>query len=124
MYWRKYRETYNILASLTHDFDELLSPLILLSFGHNLYFICLQLLNSLKYVKNIFVCFIKTNNNIFRPMHSSWEAVCFAFLFTYLVGRTCAVSLYVASINDESKKPKAVLFSVPAECYGVEVSLT
>lgn len=56
-------------------------------------------------------------------MHSSWEAVCFAFLFTYLVGRTCAVSLYVASINDESKKPKAVLFSVPAECYGVEVSL-
>ncbi|CAH1721874.1 unnamed protein product [Aphis gossypii] len=103
MYWRKYRETYNILASLTHDFDEFLSPVILLSFGHNLYFICLQLLNSLK------------------PMHSSWEAVCFAFLFTYLVGRTCAVSLYVASINDESKKPKAVLFSVPAECYGVEV---
>ncbi|CAI6343122.1 unnamed protein product [Macrosiphum euphorbiae] len=103
MYWRKSRETYNVLASLTHDFDEFLSPVILLSFGHNLYFICLQLLNSLK------------------PMHSSWEALCFAFLFTYLVGRTCLVSLYVASINDQSKKPKAVLFSVPAECYGVEV---
>ncbi|XP_016662919.1 gustatory receptor for sugar taste 64e-like isoform X2 [Acyrthosiphon pisum] len=103
MYWRKSRETYNVLASLTHDFDEFLSPLILLSFGHNLYFICLQLLNSLK------------------PMHSSWEALCFAFLFTYLVGRTCVVSLYVASINDQSKKPKTVLFSVPAECYGVEV---
>uniref|UniRef100_A0A2S2NVE6 Putative gustatory receptor 64e n=1 Tax=Schizaphis graminum TaxID=13262 RepID=A0A2S2NVE6_SCHGA len=106
MYWRKSRETYNILASLTHDFDEFLSPVILLSFGHNLYFICLQLLNSLK------------------PMHSSWEALCFAFLFTYLVGRTCAVSLYVASINDQSKKPKGVLFSVPAECYGVEVNLS
>ncbi|XP_060870938.1 gustatory receptor for sugar taste 64f-like [Metopolophium dirhodum] len=103
MYWRKSRETYNILASLTHDFDEFLSPVILLSFGHNLYFICLQLLNSLK------------------PMLSSWEALCFAFLFTYLVGRTYVVSLYVASINDQSKKPKAVLFSVPAECYGVEV---
>ncbi|XP_022180782.1 gustatory receptor for sugar taste 64f-like [Myzus persicae] len=103
MYWRKSRETYNILASLTHDFDEFLSPVILLSFGHNLYFICLQLLNSLK------------------PMHSSWEALCFVFLFTYLVGRTCVVSLYVASINDQSKKPKSVLFSVPAECYGVEV---
>lgn len=51
MHWRKYRETYNILASLTHDFDEFLSPVILLSFGHNLYFICLQLLNSLKCVK-------------------------------------------------------------------------
>jgi len=57
-------------------------------------------------------------------MHSSWEALCFAFLFTYLVGRTCAVSLYVASINDQSKKPKGVLFSVPAECYGVEVNLS
>ncbi|CAI6343521.1 unnamed protein product [Macrosiphum euphorbiae] len=103
VYWRKSRETYNILASLTHDFDEFLSPVILLSFGHNLYFICYQLLNSLK------------------PMLSPWEALCFAFLFTYLVGRTCVVSLYVASINDQSKKPKAVLFSVPAECYGVEV---
>ncbi|KAL4113449.1 hypothetical protein QTP88_017066 [Uroleucon formosanum] len=103
MYWRNSRETYNILASLTQDFDKFLSPVILLSFGHNLYFICLQLLNSLK------------------PMISSWEVVCFVFLFTYLVGRTCLVSLYVASINDQSKKPKAVLFSVPAECYGVEV---
>ncbi|XP_015369418.1 PREDICTED: gustatory receptor for sugar taste 64f-like [Diuraphis noxia] len=103
MYWRKSRETYNTLASLTHDFDEFLSPVILLSFGHNLYFICIHLLNSLE------------------PMHSSWEVVCFAYLFTYLIGRTCAVSLYVASIYDQSKKPKAVLFSVPAECYGVEV---
>eukprot|EP00102_Acyrthosiphon_pisum_P009197 XP_003246994.2 PREDICTED: gustatory receptor for sugar taste 64f-like [Acyrthosiphon pisum] len=103
MYWRKSRETYNILASVTHDFDEFLSPVILLSFGHNLFFICYQLLNSLK------------------PMLSSWEALCFAFLFIYLVGRTCVVSLYVASINDQSKKPKTVLFSVPAECYGVEV---
>ncbi|XP_029344591.1 gustatory receptor for sugar taste 64e-like [Acyrthosiphon pisum] len=54
-------------------------------------------------------------------MHSSWEVLCFVILFTYLVGRTCVVSLYVASINDQSKKPKAVLFSVPAECYGVEI---
>ncbi|XP_026821636.1 gustatory receptor for sugar taste 64f-like isoform X3 [Rhopalosiphum maidis] len=103
-YWRKSRETYNLLASLTKDFDEFLSPVILLSFANNLYFICLQLLNSLK------------------PMHDVWEAIYFVFSFTYLVGRTCAVSLYAASINDQSKKPKAILFSVPTESYGVEVA--
>ncbi|XP_022180784.1 gustatory receptor for sugar taste 64f-like isoform X2 [Myzus persicae] len=103
-YWRKSRETYNLLASLTQDFDEFLSPVILLSFANNLYFICLQLLNSLK------------------PMHNVWEAIYFVFSFTYLVGRTCAVSLYAASINDQSKKPKAILFSVPTESYGVEVA--
>ncbi|XP_050540082.1 gustatory receptor for sugar taste 64f [Daktulosphaira vitifoliae] len=103
-YWRKSRETYNLLASLTRDFDEFLSPVILLSFANNLYFICLQLFNSLK------------------PMHNVWEALYFVYSFSYLVGRTCAVSLYAASINDESKIPKYVLFSVPSESYCVEVS--
>ncbi|XP_015369415.1 PREDICTED: gustatory receptor for sugar taste 64f-like isoform X2 [Diuraphis noxia] len=103
-YWRKSRETYNLLAALTQDLDEFLSPVILLSFANNLYFICLQLLNSLK------------------PMHNVWEAVYFVFSFTYLVGRTCAVSLYAASINDQSKKPKSILFAVPTESYGVEVA--
>lgn len=56
-------------------------------------------------------------------MHNVWEAIYFVFSFTYLVGRTCAVSLYAASINDQSKKPKAVLFSVPTESYGVEVKV-
>ncbi|VVC34142.1 Gustatory receptor [Cinara cedri] len=103
-YWRKSRETYNLLASLTEDFDEFLSPVVFLSFSHNLYFICFQLLNSLKL------------------KHGSLETVCFVFLFTYLVGRTCAVTLYAASINDESKKSKIVLFSVPTESYCTEVA--
>ncbi|VVC27552.1 Gustatory receptor, partial [Cinara cedri] len=55
-------------------------------------------------------------------MQNAWEAIYFVYSFTYLVGRTCTVSLYAASINDQSKKPKAVLFSVPAESYGVEVA--
>ncbi|XP_050434748.1 gustatory receptor for sugar taste 64f-like [Adelges cooleyi] len=103
-YWRKSRETYNLLASLTRDFDDFLSPVILLSFANNLYFICLQLLNSLK------------------PMHNIWEALYFVYSFSYLVGRTCAVSLCAASINDQSKQPRNVLFSVPTESYGVEVA--
>lgn len=57
-------------------------------------------------------------------MQNTWEAIYFVYSFTYLVGRTCTVSLYAASINDQSKKPKAVLFSVPTESYGVEVNLS
>lgn len=55
-------------------------------------------------------------------MRDSWEAVYFVFSFTYVVVRTCTVSLYAASVNHQSKKPKGVLFSVPTECYGVEVN--
>jgi len=69
-----------------------------------------------------YIHFIKAIR-VFRPMHNVWEAIYFVFSFTYLVGRTCAVSLYAASINDQSKKPKAILFSVPTESYGVEVNI-
>ena len=61
---------------------------------------------------------------VFRPMHNVWEAIYFVFSFTYLVGRTCAVFLYAASINDQSKKPKFILFSMLTESYGVEVTLS
>jgi len=57
-------------------------------------------------------------------MENFWEALYFGFSFTNIVGRTCAVSLYAASINDQSGKPKPILFSVPTESYGVEVNFT
>lgn len=39
----------------------------------------------------------------------------------YLIGRTLAVSLYSASINDESKKPLEVFRAVSRHDWGVEV---
>lgn len=39
----------------------------------------------------------------------------------YLIGRTLAVSLYSASINDESKKPLEVFRAVSRHEWGVEV---
>ncbi|KAK7583683.1 hypothetical protein V9T40_004646 [Parthenolecanium corni] len=103
-FWRTMREAYNQLSYLTKLLDELLSPIVLLSFANNLYFICLQLLNSLK------------------PMASTWHATYFVYSFSYLVLRTMAVSLYAASIYDQSKQPKAVLYSVPSESYCTEVA--
>nr|XP_018911724.1 PREDICTED: gustatory receptor 5a for trehalose-like [Bemisia tabaci] len=103
-FWRHIRETYNTLSCLTKLLDNLLSPIVLLSFANNLYFICLQLLNSL------------------RPMQSTWQATYFVYSFSYLLVRTIAVSLFAASVHDQSKEPKSVLFSVPTESYCVEVS--
>jgi gustatory receptor len=39
----------------------------------------------------------------------------------YLIGRTLAVSLYSAEINDASKKPLDVFRTVSREDWGVEV---
>ncbi|XKL60274.1 hypothetical protein PGB90_001290 [Kerria lacca] len=103
-FWRNMRETFNQLSYLTKMLDELLSPIVLLSFANNLYFICLQLLNSLK------------------PMASTWHATYFVYSFSYLVLRTITVSLYAAAVYDQSKQPKSVLFSVPSESYCTEVA--
>lgn len=48
--------------------------------------------------------------------------VYFFFSFGYLLLRTCVVSLYAASIHDESKEPRRVLYSVPSESFCSEVN--
>ncbi|XP_039965718.1 gustatory receptor for sugar taste 64f-like [Bactrocera tryoni] len=67
-------------------------PLITMTFfGIILYIICAQLLRSL---------------NKMSPLA---HVACFYFSLFYLIGRTLAVSLYSASIKDESRKPLRVL---------------
>ncbi|XP_075233505.1 uncharacterized protein LOC142331462 isoform X3 [Lycorma delicatula] len=61
------------------------------------------------------------NSKSVRPMQNIMEMIYFVYSFSYLVTRTCAVSLFAATIYDESKKPVSVLFSVPSECYCIEV---
>lgn len=57
--WRELREDYAILSCIVKKVDDHISPIILLSFANNVYFICLQLLNGLSYVY-----YIKIYNNI------------------------------------------------------------
>ncbi|XP_068083911.1 gustatory receptor for sugar taste 64f [Anabrus simplex] len=102
-FWRQVREDYNTLAMLTRTVDRCLSKILLLSFGSNLYFVCFQLLNSM------------------RPLRDFNEAVYFYWSIIYLVLKVCAVSLCAASVHDYSKEPKTVLYSVPTESYCTEV---
>lgn len=45
--WSEFRKNYACLSTLVKRTDNDVSPIILLSFVNNLYFICLQLLNGL-----------------------------------------------------------------------------
>lgn len=80
----------------------------------------------LKFFNNC-VCsprFLKVTNIIFS-FHSQKPTFAHAFYFwvslLYLIGRTIAVSLYSASINDESKKPLDVFRAVSRQDWCIEV---
>ena len=45
--WHAVRQCYAVLSALVKKVDTEISGIILLSFGNNIYFICLQLLNGL-----------------------------------------------------------------------------
>ncbi|XP_023720513.1 gustatory receptor for sugar taste 64f isoform X1 [Cryptotermes secundus] len=102
-FWRSVREDYNDLSHLTSCVDSRVSSIVLLCFATNLFYICQQLLNSM-------------NNSV-----STIQATYFYLSFGYLLLRTMAMALSAASIYDESRAAKDVLYAVPAHNYQVEV---
>ncbi|XP_012159837.1 gustatory receptor for sugar taste 64f [Ceratitis capitata] len=102
-YWSTRRKQYRNLCELCTRVDAAISVITMISFSNNLYFICVQLLRSL------------------NKMPSFAQAAYFYFSFFFLIGRTLAVSLYSASINDESRKPLRILRCVPKESWCTEV---
>ncbi|XP_033228446.1 gustatory receptor for sugar taste 64f-like [Belonocnema kinseyi] len=102
--WKELRENYAILSTLVKKVDDQISSIIFLSFGNNLYFICLQLLNGLSLPEDG-----KTINTIY-----------FFASFIFLVGRTVAVTLFTARINDQSKVVLPCLFNCTAPTYTSE----
>ncbi|THK33052.1 gustatory receptor for sugar taste 64e [Diachasma alloeum] len=98
--WRQLREQYAALSSLVKHADNVVSPIILLSFTNNLYFICLQLLNGLS------------------PKGTSIIMTLYFFAsFAFLIGRTVSVTLLTARINDQSKLALPAIYSCPASCF-------
>ncbi|XP_076645881.1 gustatory receptor for sugar taste 64f isoform X1 [Halictus rubicundus] len=102
-WWAEARSDYNHLASLTRQLDSHISIMVLLSFATDLYFICIQLLFS------------------FNPMRGIVEKIYFGFSFGFLLARTTLVSLYAASIHDESLLPAPILYSVSGSSFSTEV---
>ncbi|XP_011689863.1 PREDICTED: gustatory receptor for sugar taste 64f-like isoform X2 [Wasmannia auropunctata] len=104
-WWAEARSDYNHLATLTRRVDSHISCIVLLSFATDLYFICIQLLFSFN-----------------SPIRGIVRKIYFCYSFGFLLARTMAVSLYAASVHDESRLPAPILYSVSGSSYSNEVS--
>ncbi|EDW19619.1 uncharacterized protein Dmoj_GI13884 [Drosophila mojavensis] len=98
-YWSERRIQYRNICTLCSTMDDAISFITIISFSNNLYFICVQLLRSL------------------NTMPSVAHTVYFYFSLFFLIGRTLAVSLYAASVHDESRRPLRYLRCVPKESW-------
>ncbi|XP_072755740.1 gustatory receptor for sugar taste 64e isoform X2 [Anoplolepis gracilipes] len=104
MDWCGIREDYATLSCMVKKVDNNMSPIILLSFGNNLYFICLQLLNGLSK---------SADSTIVNDIY-------FFGSFLFLIGRTVVVTLLTARINDQSKVALPALYTCSASTYNTE----
>jgi gustatory receptor len=101
--WKNLREDYNRLCRLCRRVDEVISYIVLLTFASDLFFILVQLFNSLKQMRN------------------DLERLYFYWSFGLLILRTVCLCLFGAKVNDESTKPILILNSVPSNVYNLEV---
>nr|WCC57992.1 gustatory receptor 7 [Papilio xuthus] len=117
-FWRTVREDYNRAASLVRRVDEVIGAIIFISFANNLFFICLQLYNTLKDgIKATPLCRAQD----IRPLHGYEQATYFMYSFIFLVMRSLAVSLIAAKVYAASRKPATSLYDVSYNAYSVEI---
>ncbi|XP_043065989.2 gustatory receptor 5a for trehalose [Drosophila bipectinata] len=98
-YWTWSRTLYRSIVELIREVDDAISGIMLISFGSNLYFICLQLLKSI------------------NTMPSSAHAVYFYYSLCFLLSRSSMVLLLVSAINDQAREPLQLLRLIPSEAY-------
>ncbi|KAJ3633593.1 hypothetical protein MTP99_010531 [Tenebrio molitor] len=101
--WKNLREDYTRLCRLCRTVDEVIAYIVLLTFASDLFFILVQLFNSLKHMRN------------------NWERLYFYWSFGLLIFRTICLCLFGAKVNDESTKPLLVLTSVSSSVYNLEI---
>jgi hypothetical protein len=65
--------------------------------------------------------YLHEKNLVCRKSIGTVKLVYFFVSFSYLLFRTVAVSLCAASIYDESRAAKDLLYAVPTESYRIEV---
>ncbi|XP_055326853.1 gustatory receptor for sugar taste 64f-like [Sitodiplosis mosellana] len=94
-FWMLRRIQYRKVVHLVFAVDDAISQIIFVTFANNLFFVCVQIVRSIK------------------EMPSFLNKVYFWFSLTFLITRTVAVSLFASHIHDESKKPITVLRAVP-----------
>lgn len=122
-FWSEHRIHYRNVCDFCETMDNAISKIVIVSFANNLYFICVQLLRSIRYIftdpLEIQLIYL-----VLSPMASFVHVVYFWFSLCFLIGRTLAVSLYAAEINEQSRRPLLVFRVVTQQSWCNEVNLS
>ncbi|KAI5639382.1 trehalose receptor domain-containing protein [Phthorimaea operculella] len=125
VFWKSSREDYGRVTQLVRRVDDVISGVTFISFANNLFFICLQLFNSLDHgIKGSDDCIhVKTKGNTAKSsILGGYEAaVYFLFSLVFLITRSVAVSLIASQVHSASSVPAPVLYDVPSPVYCIEV---
>ncbi|XP_053601819.1 gustatory receptor for sugar taste 64f isoform X2 [Plodia interpunctella] len=119
-FWKSTREDYCRATQLVRRVDNVISGIVFISFANNLFFICLQLFNTLEDgIKGTGECSSRAKRT---TLLGGYEAASyFVFSLVYLISRSVAVSLIASQVNSASTVPAPVLYDVPSPVYCVEV---
>ncbi|XP_048006545.1 gustatory receptor for sugar taste 64f-like [Leguminivora glycinivorella] len=101
--WSNLRNRYCHLMALVEIVDSKISRFVLLAFFIDIFFICLQLFNTLKALNGV--------------AHS----VYYSFSFLFLILRAMLMSLLAAEVHAAARKPVIVLRNVQSSVYNVEI---
>ncbi|CAB3245380.1 unnamed protein product [Arctia plantaginis] len=120
-FWRTTREDYCRATQTVRKVDDVISSVVFISFANNLFFVCLQLFNTLEdgLKSSANNCNGKTKKS--GPLGGHEAATYFLFSLVYLLSRSVAVSLIASQVNTASIVPAPVLYDVPSPVYCVEV---
>ncbi|XP_041973591.1 gustatory receptor for sugar taste 64e-like [Aricia agestis] len=124
-FWRTAREDFARVVQLVREVDDVINGVIFICFANNLFFICLQLFNTLAGgITDTPTCNGASFSHVKRStvLLGGYEsAVYFVFSLLYLLARSIAMSLIVSYVHSASLVPAIVLYDVPSPVYCVEV---
>ncbi|CAG7717221.1 unnamed protein product [Allacma fusca] len=106
--WELFTRDFEILRRTINDINNFLSPMNFATFGINVYFLCLQVHNSV----NPF-----TNATSVGSIYASWAVL-------QVAGRIFLVSVAAARINDRVRCVAELIRQCPDEFYKTEVQRT
>ncbi|XP_048006563.1 gustatory receptor for sugar taste 64f-like [Leguminivora glycinivorella] len=120
-FWRSAREEYSRVTQLVRKVDNVISGIVFISFANNLFFVCLQLFNTLENgIKGTGAC--RASRLTGTTLFAGYEGPAyFIFSLVYLISRSVAVSLIASQVNSASLLPAPVLYDVPSPVYCIEV---
>nr|WCF43324.1 gustatory receptor GR12 [Spodoptera frugiperda] len=117
--WSILRVHYSNLVKLVKEIDDHISSLILLSFFTDLFYICLQLFNSLHRNHVSFKYCDETQTN--QALSSPFYLLYYLYSFVFLVLRALMLSLFASNVHCAALEPVYSVYDVPSSVYDNEV---